>query len=133
MRMMWKQRMGQRAVRCSALLSLLAVFLILSACGRQENEEETLIMRAENAKAVSGEAPALALVLASRDGAENEELIKSFRETAKEQGAELLVRLPDVSEEEAREARELAGSFVLCEVDPIEYQMLLLNELVAEA
>lgn len=132
MRMMWKQRMGQRAVRCSALLSLLAVFLILSACGRQESGEETLIMRAENAKAVSGEAPALALVLASRDGAENEELIESFRETAKEQGAELLVRLPDVSEEEAREARELAGSFVLCEVDPIEYQMLLLNELVAE-
>ena len=106
-------------------------FSVLSACKRQESGEETLMMRAENAEAVSEDCPTLALVLASRDGAENEALIKSFREKAEEQGAELLVRIPDVSKEEALEAGTLTGNFVLCEADPIEYQMLLINELVA--
>lgn len=112
---------------------LLCLFVLLSsACKRQENGEETLMLRAENAEAVSEECPTVALVLTSRDGAENEELIKSFREKTEELGARLLVRLPDVSEAEALKARELTGSFVLCEVNPIEYQMLFINELVAE-
>lgn len=108
------------------------LLLGLSACDRRDNHEETLMMRAENAEAVSEEHPTLALVLASRDRVKNEDLIKSFQEKAEEQGIELLVRLPDVSEEEALKARELTGSFVLCEVNPIEYQMLFINELVAE-
>lgn len=129
---MWKQWAGKQYCGFAALFLLAAVFLMLSACGKGEKEEEALLMRAENAEDVDEEAPTLALVLTSRDGAENDELIGSFREMAQEQGAELLIRLPDVSEEDALEARELTGSFVLCEVDPIEYQMLLINELVAE-
>lgn len=132
MRMIYKIRTEKQYKQLHKLFLPLFFSLVLSACGRPQGREETLMMRAENAKAADEACPTLALVLAGRDGAENEELIESFRKEAEEQGAELLVRIPDVSEEEALEAGALTGSFVLCEADPIEYQMLLINELTAE-
>ncbi len=113
-------------------LFLFLAFLALGACGRQKEQEETLIMRAERAEGVAEDTPALALILTSKDANENSNLIKSFREKANGQGARLLVKIPDVTEEEALEARQETGNFVLCDVNPIEYQMLLVNELVAE-
>lgn len=112
----------------------LSVLLTLTACKKEEQpkDEATLMMRAENAQDIEKEQPILALVLTSRDAPENEGLIESFQEMAEEQEAELLIRFPDVSEKEALEAQTLKGSFILCEVDPIEYQMLIINELVAE-
>lgn len=132
MRMIYKIRTEKQYKQLHKLFLPLFFSLVLSACGRPQGREETLMMRAENAKAADEACPKLALVLAGRDGAENEELIESFRKEAEEQGAELLIRIPDVSEEEALEAGALTGSFVLCEADPIEYQMLLINELTAE-
>ena len=76
--------------------------------------------------------PVIGLILTSEDADENEEIISGFREEAKAAGARLEVRIPPVSREDAREAAKLTGSFVLCQVDPIEYQMLFVNELVAE-
>lgn len=111
----------------------LCMILMLSFIGcasKEREEEDALMMRAENAKDM--DTPVMALVLTSEDGEENEEIIESFRRKAQEIGAELLVRIPEVTEEEAKEARALKGEFVLCEVDPIEYQMLFINELVAE-
>ena len=70
---MWKQWAGKQYRGFAALFLLAAVFLTLSACGRGEHEEEALMMRAENAEDVDEEAPTLALVLTSRDGAENDE------------------------------------------------------------
>ena len=132
MRIMREQRRGKKYEGIFMLLLLMVCFLEVSACGRQEGNEEALMMRAENAQTVSVEPQTLALVLTSRDGAGNEKLIEDFQKKTDEEGVELLVRIPDVSEEEALEAGKLTGSFVLCEVDPIEYQMLLINELVAE-
>lgn len=90
------------------------------------------MMRVEVAEGIGEDSPVLALILTSRDAGENSELIKNFREKALEEGAEFLVKIPDVTEEEAQKARLETGDFVLCDVNPIEYQMLLINELVAE-
>lgn len=76
----------------------------------------------------------IGLLLSSRDAGENEAVTAAFTRMARAEGARLLVYTPDVSEEEAEEAAGLSyDSLVLCEADPIEYQMLGLNEFVAEA
>ena len=75
----------------------------------------------------------IGLILTSRDDPENESVEAVFQELADRLGAELSVQTPDVSATEAAEARELAyHTFALCDVNPIEYQMLAVNELVAE-
>lgn len=113
-------------------LFLVLAFFTLGACGRQEEQEDVLMMRAETAEGAGEDEPALALILTSKDSEENSQLVKDFREKADEQGVRLLVKIPDVTEEEAQEARRETGNFVLCDVNPIEYQMLFVNELVAE-
>ncbi len=76
---------------------------------------------------------AVGLILTSRDDEENEEVLTSMEELAEEKGFRLVVYTPDVSIEEAKEAEKLElGSFASCDVNPIEYQMLGVNELVAE-
>lgn len=113
-------------------LLLCGILLVLSGCSKQEESSEAFTLRAETAEEMGMEEPVLALVLSSRDGEENEELMERFQEEAERTGVRLLVRFPDVSQEEAEEAREETGDFVLCDVNPIEYQMLLINELVSE-
>lgn len=124
----------KQSLRLWLPLLLFPILTTLTACKSQDQNQDqaALMLRAENAQTIEEESPILALVLTSRDAKENQELIDRFQETAKEQGARLLVRLPDVSEEEALKAMGLTEPFTLCEVDPIEYQMLLINELVAE-
>ena len=76
---------------------------------------------------------AVGLILTSRDDEENEAVLASMEELAVEKDFRLVVYTPDVSAEEAEEAAKLEqGSFASCDVDPIEYQMLGVNELVAE-
>lgn len=113
---------------------LLCVLLIpvLTGCGSREQEDEASAMRAEVAGDIRENSPVLALILTSHDAEENGELIKNFQEKAEEQGAEFQVKIPDVTWAEAQEAKQETGNFVLCDVNPIEYQMLLVNELVAE-
>ena len=75
----------------------------------------------------------MGLILTSRDDEENEAVLASMEELAEEKELRLVVYTPDVSAEEAEEAAKLEqGSFASCDVDPIEYQMLGVNELVAE-
>ena len=54
----------------------------------------------------------IGLILTSQDAEENDDLISEFEELSRELGAELLVGVPEVSWEAAKEARNLA------EVDP---------------
>lgn len=118
--------------RRAGSLLLLGMLLLLSACGRRQESQEAFTMRAENAEEMNTEEPVLALVLTSRDAEENERLIERFQEEAEKAGARLLVRFPDVSRAEAEEAEKETGNFVICDVNPIEYQMLIINELTAE-
>lgn len=92
-----------------------------------QTEESGLSEREQEKK------PAAGLILTSRDAGENEEILEAMEELANENDFRLVVYTPDVSEQEASEAEELEmGSFASCDVDPIEYQMLGVNELVAE-
>ena len=68
MRIMREQRRGKKYEGIFMLLLLMVCFLEVSACGRQEGNEEALMMRAENAQTVSVEPQTLALVLTSREG-----------------------------------------------------------------
>lgn len=113
------------------LLLVLAVFL--GGCAGESqglSEAETETMKAERAHEAAE--PVIGLILTSQDGEANETIISCFQEKAGEAGAKLWVRIPEVSEEDALEAAGLTESFVLCEVDPIEFQMLFVNEMVAE-
>lgn len=112
-----------------------------SAAGQEKNGADAMTQTEESGNfeqaEVSGnlkqtEAPVIGLILTSQDAQENDALIQEFEALAEEMGAELLVRIPEVTCAEAEEARSLTGDFVLCEVDPIEYQMLHVNEMVAE-
>ena len=88
------------------------------------------IERTENTEHID---TAVGLILTSRDDEENEAVLASMEELAVEKDFRLVVYTPDVSAEEAEEAAKLEqGSFASCDVDPIEYQMLGVNELVAE-
>jgi len=111
------------------VLWYLILLLALAGCGQGEH------MRIEDQpgeqEAGQRKPPLVGLILSSRDAEENEELIQQFEAVAKDMGAQLLVRIPEVSDKDAEEARGQQNSFVLCEVDPIEYQMLYVNEMVA--
>lgn len=77
--------------------------------------------------------PVLGVILTSRDSEENEGVTADFAEMAEEEGMKLLIYTPDVSAEDAEWAEGLEpGTFASCDVDPIEYQMLAVNEFVAE-
>ena len=77
--------------------------------------------------------PVIGLILTSRDSGENESAAAGFEEMAQKEGVELLIYTPDVSAEDAEQAGDLeTGTFASCDVDPIEYQMLAVNEFVAE-
>lgn len=115
------------------MVVLLTLALILGGCSRAEHGKEYTVQE-ETEDVTSGEAktPAIGLILTSEDDEENEAVIAGFQEVAGAAGAELMIRIPDVTYEEAQEALKLEGSFVLCDVNPIEYQMLLVNDLVME-
>ncbi len=106
----------------------LMVLIILCGCAARTRETDTLVRGQEE----TDMPPQIGLVLTSEDAEENEALISGFQEAAAFAGAGLLVKIPQVTEAEASQAASLTGSFVLCEVDPIEYQMFLVNDLVAE-
>lgn len=114
------------------LTGVLALLLTAAGCGSKENgsadlDSDTVKTEEQKEKRVIG------LILTSRDAGENESVTEAVEKIADETGAELLIRTPDVSAEEAEEAASLTyGSFILYDVDPIEYQMLALNELIAE-
>lgn len=77
--------------------------------------------------------PVIGLILFSRDGEENESVIADMSEMAETNGLELLIYTPDVSEEEAEAAGGMeTGTFIIRDVDPIEYQMMGVNWLVSE-
>lgn len=119
------------------LLSLgLCILLLLGGC---DSGGEKKVQKESASEAESGEEKTentvlrIGLILSSRDDTENEELEAAFQSLALELGAELSVKTPDVTATEAAEAREFSyHSFILCDVNPIEYQMLAVNELVAE-
>lgn len=124
-----KRSVGKRGL---CLLSLL-VLLLVQGCGAditmEEQAKEELFAQEETA--TEEKAPVVALVLSSMDSPEEEVLTEAFTQEACDAGAVLEIRKPEVTEEEAVRARAVTGDFVLCEVDPIEYQMLIINDLVA--
>lgn len=90
-------------------------------------------LQAELTAEAAQEEPAAGLILTSRDAEENESIIAGLEEMAESNGIRLLVYTPDVSAAEAEEAGGLEmGSFASCDVNPIEYQMLGVNEFAAE-
>ena len=132
-----------RSIRKQGMLlacALLGILLcgLLSGCGQEKvaeaeaSERESEAIEQENPDA-GEQISRIGLILTSRDDPENESVEAVFQELADRLGAELSVQTPDVSATEAAETRELAyHTFVLCDVNPIEYQMLAVNELVAE-
>ena len=125
-----KQKQG-KAVRAAGVFLLTAV--LLAGCGQPQagatEETPDAVQRVQNETGPLR----MGLILTSRDDPENQETEAAFQSLAQELGAELLVETPDVTASDAGEARALeAGTFILCDVDAIEYQMLAVNELVAE-
>ena len=118
------------------LLAMCLLCGLLGGCGQSRVEAtEASVARTEPESSAAEPKASLeiGLILTSRDDPENESVEAVFQELADRLGAELSVQTPDVSATEAAEARELAyHTFVLCDVNPIEYQMLAVNELVAE-
>lgn len=114
----------------------LCFLLLIGGCGSAGEEKVQEVSDSETVQEEekSKDSPLrIGLILSSRDDAENEELEEVFQSLASELGAELSVKTPDVTAAEAAKARKLSyHSFVLCDVNPIEYQMLAVNELVAE-
>lgn len=109
------------------LLGITLLAGLLSGCGQQVKAQAAA--PAENGK----ETRRIGLILTSRDDPENEEVQTAFESLAKDLDAELTAKTPDVSAADADEARKLEyRTFTLCDVDPIEYQMLAVNELIAE-
>lgn len=120
--------------------ALLGILLCgpLSGCGQEKvaeaeaSEKKSEAIEQENPDA-GEQISRIGLILTSRDDPENEQVQIEFENLAEALGAELYVKTPDVSAAEADEARGLEyRTFALCDVDPIEYQMLAVNELVAE-
>ena len=114
-------------------LGVLLLLLFLTGCG-QSADNTVAAEQEENGAAATTQTEDLVigLILTSQDAEENDALIQDFEALAEKMGAELLVRIPEVTCAQAEEARSLTEDFVLCEVDPIEYQMLHVNEMVAE-
>lgn len=133
---------GSSGSRYRAAQGLFMVFLLCVALGGCGNKQKEHTEAAGAGTQEDSEASAqnreekplrIGLILTSRDDPENEEVQAVFQKLAEDTGAELLVKTPEVSAADAGEARELAyHTFVLCDVDPIEYQMLAVNELVEE-
>ncbi len=128
-------------------LAVLATGLMgCSGSGRAQNTEaDSLEAEADGQEAEAGEtagqtdipeeteSPAIGLILFSRDGEENESVIADMSEMAETNGLELLIYTPDVSEKEAQEAGDMeTGTFLIRDVDPVEYQMMGVNWLVSE-
>ena len=120
--------------------ALLGILLCgpLSGCGQEKvaeteaSEKKSEAIEQKNPD-VGEQISRIGLILTSRDAPENEQVQTDFENLAEALGAELHVKTPDVSAAEADEARGLEyRTFALCDVDPIEYQMLAVNELVAE-
>ena len=150
---MWKNKKREQtehpergtgcSIRKQGLLlacSLLGILLCgpLSGCGQEKvaeaeaSEKKSEAIEQENPDA-GEQISRIGLILTSRDDSENEQVQTDFENLAEALGAELHVKTPDVSAAEADEARGLEyRTFALCDVDPIEYQMLAVNELVAE-
>lgn len=114
-------------------LGVLLLLLFLTGCG-QSADNTVAAEQEENGAAATTQTEdvVIGLILTSQDAEENDALIQDFEALAEKMGAELLVRIPEVTCAQAEEARSLTEDFVLCEVDPIEYQMLHVNEMVAE-
>lgn len=108
------------------LLAVFCLLLVLAGCGKMQGQQEA----GEDAKAL--EPPLIGLILTSRDHPENDKVTGEFEKVAQEEGAKFRLCVPDVSWEEAQEASAYAGETAICEVNPLEYQMLLVNDLVAE-
>ena len=118
--------------------ALLGILLCgpLSGCGQEKvaeteaSEKKSEAIEQKNPD-VGEQISRIGLILTSRDAPENEQVQTDFENLAEALGAELHVKTPDVSA--ADETRGLEyRTFALCDVDPIEYQMLAVNELVAE-
>lgn len=124
-----KRSVGKRGL---CLLSLV-VLLLVQGCGAditvEEQAKEELFAQEETA--TEEKAPVVALVLSSMDSPEEEALTEAFTKEAEAAGVILEIEKPEVTEEAAQEARAITGNFILYDVDPIEYQMLIVNELVA--
>ena len=125
-----KQKQG-KAVRAAGVFLLTAV--LLAGCGQPQagatEETPDAVQRVQNETGPLR----MGLILTSRDDPENQETEAAFQSLAQELGAELLVETPDVTASDAGEARALeAGTFIPCDVDAIEYQMLATDALVAE-
>ena len=139
---MWKdkkrksERTGNRERIALWLLAICLLCGLLVGCGQnrvEAAEASESRTEPESSAAEPKVSMRIGLILTSRDDPENESVEAVFQELADRLGAELRVKTPDVSAAEADEARKLAyHTFVLCDVDPIEYQMLAVNELVAE-
>lgn len=134
----WRCDMKDRRKSYWFLPLCLCFLLFIGGCG-SAGEEKVQVQEVSDSETVleeekSKDSPLrIGLILSSRDDAENEELEEVFQSLASELGAELSVKTPDVTAAEAAKARKLSyHSFVLCDVNPIEYQMLAVNELVAE-
>lgn len=106
------------------LFGLLLTFALAAGCGAKKEEE---LVPDESVKEKT---PLIGLILTSTDAPENDALVADFETMAEEAGAELMVLYPDVTSIEAEEARAMTGDFILYDVNPIEYQMLHVNELV---
>ena len=139
---MWKnkkRKSGRTGNPERIALRLLAICLLcglLGGCGQSRGDTVEASESRTEPESSAAEPKAsleIGLILTSRDDPENESVEAVFQELADRLGAELRVKTPDVSAAEADEARKLTyHTFVLCDVDPIEYQMLAVNELVAE-
>ena len=139
---MWKnkkRKSGRTGNQERIALWLLAMCLLcglLGGCGQNRVEAAEASESRTEPESSAAEPKAsleIGLILTSRDDPENESVEAVFQELADRLGAELRVKTPDVSAAEADEARKLDyHTFVLCDVDPIEYQMLAVNELVAK-
>lgn len=112
--------------------ALLGILLCgpLSGCGQEKvaeaeaSEKKSEAIEQKNPD-VGEQISRIGLILTSRDDSENEQVQTDFENLAEALGAELHVKTPDVSAAEADEARGLEyRTFALCDVDPIEYQML---------
>ncbi len=119
------------------LAAVLCIFSLLGGCQETKQEatkEESAEQTETETEATTEKQPLrIGLILSSKDDAENEATKELFQALASELGAELIVKTPDVTAEEAAGARELSyHSFVLCDVNPVEYQMLAVDDLVAE-
>ena len=130
-----------RRVRCFFLCILL--LSLLSGCSSQVSGgdgslRDGVIDGADSEESSVGDsvsegaAKTIGLILTSQDADENEEVISAFEELAAGLGFETLIYIPDVTASEAEAALDMeTGTFQSCDVNPIEYQMLGVDEMVA--